>query len=162
VNVHGTQHMRAPRDAVFAAIRDPRTLLAVIPGCESVAEVAPDEYEGRITLRLPGAVGSYRTHVRLVDVDAPERAGLDGRVDGPMGSITGKAAFELAEDAATGGAGTPALAAGTTITWHGSGTIQGPLARLDGRFAERLAESLVEQGLRALDGRLTMTTEGPE
>jgi carbon monoxide dehydrogenase subunit G len=154
MNVQGTHHMAAPRDAVFDAIRDPRVLLAVIPGCEAVEEVAPDEFEGRISLRLPGAVGRYRTHVRLVDVDAPERAGLDGTVDGPMGSIAGRAAFTLAEDAAA--------PAGTTITWHGSGTIQGPLARLDGRFAERFAESLVEQGLRALDARLTTTTEGPE
>jgi uncharacterized protein len=151
VNVQGTHHMAAPREAVFAAIRDPRVLLAVIPGCQAVEEVGPDEFEGLINLRLPGAVGSYRTHVRLVDVVAPERADIDGTVDGPMGSIAGRAAFTLAEDVAP---------TGTTITWHGTGTIQGPLARLDGRFAERLAESLVEQGLRALDARLT--TEGPE
>ncbi|HEY3333889.1 MAG TPA: SRPBCC domain-containing protein [Candidatus Limnocylindrales bacterium] len=168
MNVHGTHHTAAPRAAVFDAIRDPRALLEVIPGCESVEEVAPDEYEGRITLRLPGAVGSYRTRVRLIDVEAPERAGLDGRVDGPMGSITGRAAFSLTEDAApagdTGDDAAVRAAMGTTITWRGTGTIHGPLARLDGRFAERLAESLVEQGLRALDGRLTTTTttEGPE
>ena len=71
MNVHGTHHVDAPREAVFEAIRDPRVLVAVIPGCEAVEEVAPDEFEGRITLRLPGAVGRYRTHVRLVDVDAP-------------------------------------------------------------------------------------------
>ena len=161
MNVQGTHHMAAPREAVFDAIRDPRVLLAVIPGCEAVEEVGPDEYEGRISLRLPGAVGRYRTHVRLVDVDAPERAGLDGTVEGPMGSIAGRAAFTLAEDAPPAGRAPDDRApAGTTISWHGSGTIQGPLARLDGRFAERLAESLVEQGLRALDVRLT--TEGPE
>jgi carbon monoxide dehydrogenase subunit G len=167
VNVHGSQHLAAPRDAVFAAIRDPRTLLAVIPGCESVEEVAPDEFEGRITLRLPGAVGTYRTKVCLVDIEAPARAGLDGRVDGPMGSIAGRASFTLVEDPAPTTDTTDASATGarngTTITWNGTGTIQGPLARLDGRFAERLAESLVQQGLRALDGRLTTTTtEGPE
>ena len=160
MNVTGTHHVAAPREAVFDAIRDPRVLLAVIPGCEAVEEVAPDEYEGRITLRLPGAVGRYRTHVRLVDVDAPVHAGLDGTVDGPMGSIAGRAAFTLAEDAPSVDRPAAGSGPGTTITWHGTGTIQGPLARLDGRFAERLAESLVEQGLRALDARLT--TEDPE
>ena len=58
-------------------------------------QVAPDRYDGRITLRLPGAVGSYRTHVTLVDVVEPERAGLDGSVEGTMGTITGHADFEL-------------------------------------------------------------------
>jgi carbon monoxide dehydrogenase subunit G len=148
VNVEGRHHFAAPREAVFAAIRDPRTLLAVIPGCDSVEEVAPDEYDGRIALRLPGVVGTFRTHVRLVDVVAPERAGLEGRVEGAMGTIAGRADFALC-----------AGADGTDIEYRGSGLIGGPLARLDGRFVERLAETLIGQGLRALDSRLA--TEGP-
>ncbi|HYO42582.1 MAG TPA: SRPBCC domain-containing protein [Candidatus Limnocylindrales bacterium] len=152
MNIHGTHRFAAPRDRVFEAIRDPRVLMAVIPGCESVAQAGPDEYIGRITLRLPGAVGSYRTTVRLVDVVAPERAGLDALVEGAMGSITGRADFTLAE--ADDGMG------GTAMDYRGSGTIDGPLARLDTRFAERLAESLIAQGLRALDLRLA--TEGSE
>jgi carbon monoxide dehydrogenase subunit G len=140
---------------VFEAIRDPRVLMAVIPGCESVEQTGPDEYLGRITLRLPGAVGSYRTTVRLVDVVAPERAGLDGRVEGSMGAITGHADFTLADAGDAGEA-----RGGTALDYAGSGTIDGPLARLDSRFAERLAESLIAQGLRALDLRLA--TEGSE
>ena len=143
MNVHGSHRFEAPRPAVFAAIRDPRVLLAVIPGCEAVAEVRPDEYEGRIRLRLPGAVGTYTTHVRLVDAVAPERSGLEGRVAGAMGSISGTARFRLTD-----------AGAGTDMDYEGSGLIDGPLARLDSRFAERLAESLIAQGLRALDARL--------
>jgi carbon monoxide dehydrogenase subunit G len=149
MNIQGTHRFAAPRAVVFDAIRDPGVLMAVIPGCERVEQVAPDEYVGSISLRLPGAVGTYRTHVRLVDVVEPERSGLEGRVEGSMGSITGRADFELAED------GT-----GTAMAYQGTGQVQGPLARLDSRFAERLAESLIDQGLRALDGRLAM--EGPE
>jgi carbon monoxide dehydrogenase subunit G len=143
MNVQGRHQFAAARERVFAAIHDPGTLLAVIPGCEGVEQVAPDEYEGRITLRLPGAVGSYRTHVRLVDVVAPERCALDGRVEGAMGTITGRASFELAD-----------AEPGTAMTYTGSGVIGGPLARLDGGIAERLAQSLIGQGLAALDRRL--------
>jgi hypothetical protein len=42
------------------------------------------------------------------------------------------------------------------MDYEGSAVIDGPLARLDSRFAERLAESLIGQGLRALDQRLAM------
>lgn len=181
MNVSGSHRFAAPRDTVFAAIRDPRVLMAVIPGCEAVEEVAPDRYEGRITLRLPGAVGSYRTRVALTDVVEPERARLDGSVEGSMGTITGHAAFELREadagtepgarpdaDATGARTGTDAGAAtaagtaapGTDMDYQGTGVIGGPLARLDSRFAERLAESLIAQGLRALDSRLA--TEGSE
>ena len=149
MNIHGSHRFEAPREAVFAAIRDPRVLMSVIPGCEAVEQVAPDQYDGRITLRLPGAVGGYRTHVALVDVVAPEQAGLDGTVDGPMGNITGRAEFVLR-----------AAGSGTDMDYRGSGVIGGPLARLDSRFTERLAESLIAQGLRALDLRLA--TEASE
>jgi carbon monoxide dehydrogenase subunit G len=153
MNIQGSHRFEAPREAVFAAIRDPRVLMSVIPGCESVEQVAPDRYDGLITLRLPGAVGRYRTHVTLVDVVEPEQAGLDGSVEGTMGTITGHADFVLR--AAPGGAGT-----GTDMDYRGSGVIGGPLARLDSRFTERLAESLIDQGLRALDLRLA--TEASE
>jgi carbon monoxide dehydrogenase subunit G len=143
MNLHGAHRFGATRDRVFAAICDPGTLLAVIPGAESVVQVAPDEYEGRIHLRLPGAVGSYRTHVRLEGVVPPERCDLGGRVEGSMGAITGRASFALAD-----------AAPGTDMTWEGAGRIDGPLARLDGAIVERFAQTLIDQGLAALDRRL--------
>ena len=117
--------------------------MAMIPGCEGVEQTGPDEYRGRITLRLPGAVGSYATLVRLVDAEPPVRSGLEGSVEGAMGAIPGRAEFTLTEAAGT-----------TTLEYRGSGVIGGPLARLDSRFAERLAESLINQGLGALEARL--------
>ncbi len=144
MKVHGTHEFEVPAEAVFDAICDPEVLMAVVPGCEKVSEVRPGEYEGVVNLRLPGAVGRYRTTVRLVDIHAPERCGLEGRVEGAMGSIVGRADFVLRPR--TGG---------THMEYSGGGVIQGPLARLDSRFAERLAESLIEQGLRALETRLT-------
>ena len=144
MNVSGSFILDAPRDEVFRAVCDPAILMAVIPGCEAVEQVGPDEYRGLITLRLPGIVGSYRTHVRLVDAVVPERAGLEGSVEGSLGSIDGRAEFTLAEDAP-----------GTRLDYHGRAVIGGTLARLDSRFAESLAESLIAQGLRALDQRLT-------
>jgi uncharacterized protein len=149
VKVRGTFHLDAPREDVFRAIRDPGTLLAVIPGCESIEQVGPDEYRGRLTLRLPGVAGSYRTWVRLVDASPPERAGLQGRLEGGLGSIRGDAEFSLADDTGT-----------TIIDYHGQGLIDGPLARLDSRFAERLAETLIAQALQTLDARLARPPAG--
>jgi carbon monoxide dehydrogenase subunit G len=143
MNVGGMFRLHAPREDVFRAICDPNMLLAVVPGCESVEQIGPDEYAGRITLRLPGVAGGYRTSVRLVDAVPPDRAGLEGRVEGSLGSIEGRADFELREDAGV-----------TILTYQGRAVIQGPLARLDSRFAEGLAQSLIAQGLRALDHRL--------
>jgi carbon monoxide dehydrogenase subunit G len=143
MNVHGTFHFGVPRERVFAAIRDQRVLLAVIPGCEAVEQTGPDEYEGRMTLRLPGAAGSFRTHVALVDIDEPSHAGLRGRVEGTLGSIEGDASFDLADEAKQ-----------TSLEYSGTAQLQGPLARLDSRLVERLAETLIAQGLKSLEARL--------
>lgn len=149
MKVHGTFALEAPRDVVFRAICDPAVLMAVIPGCEAIEQAGPAEYRGRITLRLPGMVGSYRTTVRLVDAVAPEHAALQGRLEGALGSIVGRADFVL-----TGSAG------GTVVEYRGQGVIEGPLARLNSRFAEGLAGSMIAQALRALDARLAREQSG--
>jgi carbon monoxide dehydrogenase subunit G len=143
MNIRGSRTLDAPRDTVFAAILDPNTLLGVIPGCREIEKTADDEYRGRISLRLPGMVGSYRTVVRVVETDAPSFGRLEGEVVGALGSITGHASFRLAD-----------VAGRTTVEYEGQATIGGPLARLDSRFVEGLAGSLINQGLGNLNARL--------
>jgi uncharacterized protein len=143
MNIRGSRTLNAPRAAVFAAICDPDTLLGVIPGCREIEKVGHAEYRGQISLRLPGVVGTYRTVVRLVDADAPSYGQLEGEVVGALGSIKGRASFRLAE---AGGV--------TTVDYDGQAVIGGPLARLDSRFVEGLAGSLISQGLGNLDSRL--------
>ena len=143
MNLRGSYTIDAPRAAVFAAICDPDVLLGVIPGCRAIEHVGTDEYRGQITLRLPGVVGTYATRVRLVDADPPRSGELEGEVEGALGTIKGRATFRLAESGA-----------GTRIDYQGEAVIGGPLARLDSRFVEGLAETLIGQGLRSLASRL--------
>jgi carbon monoxide dehydrogenase subunit G len=147
VNIRGSRTLDAPRAAVFAAVLDPGTLLAVIPGCREIERTGEGEYRGRIALRLPGMVGTYRTIVRVVDAQAPDHGRLEGEVEGVLGTITGQASFRLS-DAAVG------PHAATRVDYEGQAAIGGPLARLDSRFVEGLAGSLIDQGLDDLNARL--------
>ncbi len=146
MKVRGSRTLEAPRDAVFAAILDPESLLGVIPGCRSVERVDETEYHATIALRLPGMVGTWRTVVRVVDTDPPSSGEIEGELTGALGTITGRATFRLADSDG-----------GTTVDYEGSAVIGGPLARLDSRFVEGLAGSLVGQGLVNLDARLRET-----
>ena len=144
MNVRGSETLDAPRAAVFAAICDPDTLLGVIPGCREIEQVGDAEYRGRISLRLPGVVGTYRTVVRLVDADAAALRPARGRGRRARSARSRvRPSFRLAE--ADGR---------TTIDYDGQAVIGGPLARLDTRFVEGLAGSLISQGLGNLDSRL--------
>ena len=150
MKVAGRAVVDAPPDAVFAAICDPGALLAVIPGCTELRRVSPDEYRGRIALRLPAIVGSYETVVRLAETDPPAGGVLEGRVEGRAGGIAGRAAFRLS-----------AAGAGTLVEYEGAGVVSGPLARLDSRFLEGVARSLVDEGLGRLAARLRAAPTGP-
>ena len=143
MNVRGQSTVDAPREAVFAAICDPGALLEVIPGCQEIHRVSADEYRGRISIRLPAIVGAYDTTVRLVETDPPAFGAFEGQVEGKVGAIAGRAAFRLEDD---GGR--------TVIEYEGSGVVSGPLARLDSRFIESLATSLIDEGLARLGRRL--------
>jgi carbon monoxide dehydrogenase subunit G len=143
MNVRGSHALDAPRAVVFDAICDPAALLGIIPGCREIEQTGDAEYRGQISLRVPGVVGTYRTVVRLVDADAPCYGQLEGELDGTLGTIKGRAIFRLAESGAR-----------TTITYEGQAVIGGPLARLDARFVEGLAGSLIKQGFRNLNSRL--------
>lgn len=143
MNIRGSRTLDAPRPAVFAAILDPNTLLGVIPGCREIEKIGDAEYRGQISLRLPGIVGTYRTVVRVVDSDAPSFGELEGEVVGTLGTIKGRASFRLDERDGK-----------TTVDYEGQAVIGGPLARLDSRFVEGLAGSLIGQGLGNLNSRL--------
>ena len=206
MKIAGRKVLDAAPTEVFAAICDPATLLSVIPGCQAVEQLAPDEYVGSLLLRLPGATGTFRTSARLVDADPPRSAGLEGRIEGPMGMISGRVDFDLRavedgradfepsvavdapaagdaplDDASADDRSAPDRSAATPIRprtlleYRGQAVIQGPLARLDSRFAESLAATLIGQGLHSLNSHLNRarstvastsgrpsTTEAPE
>jgi carbon monoxide dehydrogenase subunit G len=143
MHVSGHATVDAPRAAVFDAICDPRALLEIIPGCREIRQVSPEEYRGRIAVRLPAIVGTYDTVVRLVETDPPAYGAFDGSVEGRAGGITGHATFRLSE-----GDG------GTTIDYEGTGVMSGPLARLDSRFVESLARGMIDEGIARLARRL--------
>ena len=143
MKISGQQTIEAPRARVFEAICDPHILLEVIPGCQDITQVSDNEYHALIALRLPAIVGTYDTWVKLVGAEAPVLGEMEGRMVGRAGTIAGRASFHLSEGDE-----------GTTVNYVGSAIIGGPLARLDSRFIEGLARSIVNEGLSRLDERL--------
>ena len=60
MKIAGQSTLDAAVESIWPLIFDPRTLLQLLPGCEQVEQVAPDEYRGRMTLRIPAIAGHLR------------------------------------------------------------------------------------------------------
>jgi carbon monoxide dehydrogenase subunit G len=131
----------APRERIWPLIYDPAVLVGLIPGCEKLEQIGPDEYRGQIQLRLPAVVGTYQTYVKLLEREEPSYCLFAGEVSGSPGTVKGTALFKLE----------PLNEHETLMAYEGQGVISGPLGQLDSRFMEGIANTLIKQGLSKLN-----------
>ena len=66
-----------PLDEAWAALNDLALLQQALPGCESLLEIAPDEFVGEMAIPLGLATSRFTVYVHRRDVDAPSRCTLD-------------------------------------------------------------------------------------
>jgi uncharacterized protein len=139
MKIAGQAVLDAPRDAIWPLIFEPEALLQLLPGCDEIAQVAPGEYRGRMSLRVPALAGAYDVRVRVLDAEPPRRCRIEGDAGGANGSVQGQASFTLEPEGD-----------GTRIVYQGDALIGGPLAGMNPRFAEGVAQTLIRQGLNKL------------
>ena len=145
MKVAGRYTFDGTRECLWPLIYDPTALANVIPGCEQLEQISPDEYRGRVQMRLPGVAGIYTTYVKLIERDEPHYCRFEGEVNGAAGSVSGSASFRL-----------KAMGTQTLLEYEGQALISGPLARLDSRFVEGVAQTLIKQGLARLNKQVQL------
>ena len=141
MKISGCYTLNGPREQVWPLIYDPVSLVSLIPGCEQIEQVSPDEYRGQMQVRLPAVSGVFHTYVKIIERDAPHCSRFEGEVHGSAGSIKGAAFFELKE----------VEPQQTLIIYEGQAIISGALAKLNSRFVEGIAKTLIDQGLAKLN-----------
>ena len=139
MKIAGQSTLDAVVESIWPLIFDSRTLLELLPGCEQLEQVAPDEYRGRMTLRVPAIAGTYEIWVKVLKYEAPSFCQIQGEATGSSGSVRGQASFTLQPDDQK-----------TRIEYQGDAQIGGPLAGMNPRFAEGVAQMLIRQGLARL------------
>ncbi len=113
--------------------------MRLVPGCDSVEEVAPGQFRATLTLRVPALAGSYEILIKVVENQAPRFCKLAGSARGPAGGVQGEGTFRLAPDGPR-----------AVIAYDGEAQLTGPLGGMHPRFAEGVAQSLIQQGLNKL------------
>ena len=115
-----------PADA-WAALNDVAILRRALPCCESLLEIAPDEFVADMAVPLGLSTPRFTVYVHRREIEAPRRCTLhfETRTTGAVG--TGSAALRLVPD----GAGATTLHADISLSLEGvMGVLGAPLIEL--------------------------------
>ncbi len=146
----GEQILSAPRDRVWALFNDPERLSRLIPGCEKLEVLGPDEYGGTINVGIASVKGVYSGKLKLEDKRAPEhyRMVVDGK--GKQGFVRGAGTLDL--EARDGNI--------TAVKYAGDVQIGGPLVQVGQRVIDSAAKMMLGQFFAAADAELRAEAAG--
>jgi carbon monoxide dehydrogenase subunit G len=132
-----------PLDEAWSALNDVALLQRALPGCESLIEIARDEFVGEMAIPLGLATSRFTVYVHRREIDAPQGCTLhfETRTTGSNG--VGSAALRLWPDSESG----------TTLQADIAVSIDGVMGVLGAPLIELAAHEMARQffeGLRAL------------
>ena len=139
----GETIIHAAPETVWNTLLDPAALVAIIPGCHSLDQIAENEYRATVSLGVGPVRGRFEASVKLSDLDAPRMATLSGGLDGPLGSAAGSGRVSL-EPAPEG----------TRVGYTYEVRISGKVAAIGGRMLESASRILVQQFFERLAAQI--------
>ena len=135
----------APREAVFAALNDPKVLAQAIPGCESLEQSAENQFSAVVQAKVGPVRAQFNGQVTLSDINPPESYTITGEgKGGAAGFAKGGATIRLAEENG-----------GTRMTYVVKADVGGKLAQLGGRLIEGTSKKLAGEFFDAFEKLVT-------
>lgn len=135
----GKYSVPAAPDQVYAALRDPAVLGASIPGCESVEQIAPNEYKAVATLKIGPVKARFTGKVSISSAVPPAGVAyamvLSGEGQGgAAGFARGQSEVHLS----------PAGAGETLLEYTAKAVIGGKLAQIGQRLIDGAAKAVAD------------------
>ncbi|HEX5279175.1 MAG TPA: carbon monoxide dehydrogenase subunit G [Micropepsaceae bacterium] len=135
----GKYSIPAAPDRVLAALREPSTLLACIPGGESVDEVNPNEYKAVATLKIGPVKARFQGKVIIEDIIPPPGIAHAMRLSGEgqggaAGFARGQSEVHLAAEDGH-----------TILEYSAKAVVGGKLAQIGQRLIDGAAKSVADE-----------------
>lgn len=97
MKVEGSYTFKAPRQKVWDVLLDPKIMAQCMPGCESLKEVGPDQYEATMKVGVAAVKGTHKGKVSIREKQAPTHYILSGQGSGGPGFMQGDLTIDLEE-----------------------------------------------------------------
>ena len=151
MKLEGDHLFAAPREAVWETVLDPEVLSHSLPGFERLEEVAENQYEGALNIRVGPVQGKFQGTLELSDLDPPSGYHLKMNGKGASGFVDGQGSIRL-EDAEDG----------TRLFYDIDAKVGGRIAGVGQRLLDSSAKVLTRQALEGLDQHLAARFAAPE
>jgi carbon monoxide dehydrogenase subunit G len=140
VKIEGSYTFNAPREKVWQVLLDPKIMAQCMPGCESLTEVGPDQYEATLKVGVASVKGSYKGKVSIKDKEEPSHYVLSGEGSGGPGFMRGDVAIDLEENRGQ-----------TVLKYSTDAKVGGLIASIGQRMLNGVAKMMLEQFFKKLE-----------
>ena len=135
MDMTGQYRIPAPREQVWAALNDPATLKASLPGCESLEKVSDHEFAATVVAKVGPVKAKFNGNVTLSNLNPPESYTISGEgKGGAAGFAKGGADVRLTEDGDV-----------TVLTYTAKADVGGKLAQLGSRLIDGTAKKMADE-----------------
>ena len=153
MKITGQVRVKAPRAAVYAALRDARFFASCVEGVSDLVEIAPDRYGATLETKVAYMSFKFAVTVELTRADPPRE--IEAKVEGtPLGIIGRLTATSLTILSEAGGETHIDYAVEATLTGRlgslGQPVLRAKAKEMERQFAARLQAAFDSAGAEAI------------
>jgi len=132
MEMSGEERIPASQADTWAALNDPDTLKACVPGCESIERVSDEEYQVLMVARIGPVSAKFKGKLTLSDLNPPTSYSIafEGQ-GGAAGFGKGAAQVQLAPDGEA-----------TLLRYQVKASVGGKLAQIGSRLVDAAAKKI--------------------
>lgn len=141
----GQRVLPVPPQQAWNALNDPEMLKACIPGCESIVQTGPDQFEVLMAARIGPVTAKFKGKLAQSDVVEPQsyKIAFDGQ-GGVAGFGKGSAVVRLSP-----------VDAGTQLDYDVNAQVGGKIAQIGSRLVDAAAAKIADEFFGAFETKLT-------
>lgn len=149
MDIAGEQLILLPQSKVWDALNDPQILKACIPGCESITQVADNQYAIMMTAAVGPVKAKFTGSLALSDIDPPSSYSLAFTGSGgAAGFGKGGARVALSREGN-----------GTKLVYTATAQVGGKLAQVGSRLIDGVAKKMAEEFFARFKAALPAASE---